>query len=238
LLQDGHLADFVHTISPRGVLPAIRQHVATLTKNDDPKGDADDMVVWGALVAAEYVDVVFGGKRRRRRNHNSRTTKVVDADDDEIIPPLLPNDNEDRVRVQMWSHHIVQYIYPCFEQAVFSEQQESLWNVCFDECRAVAMAMSSNDDKDDAGPFFLGRRFSLVDVTFAPLWQRILWLHGSATAACTDEPWRQRITMWWRAVAARPSVSDTLVSKSRLQAFYYNNDSSGRNDGDGGANGL
>jgi glutathione S-transferase len=249
LMQDSPLADFVQTISPRGVLPAIRQPGSTTTKNDDPKGSADDMVVWGALAAAEYVELVFGGRRRRSRNNNSR---LGDGDDDEIIPPLLPNDNDDRVRVQMWCHHIVYHIYPCFERAVSEppQQAESLWDVCLDECRAVAMAMMSSNE----GPFFLGRQFSLVDVTFAPLWQRILWLqHGTTTtaaaaAATTDnEPaWRHRITIWWRAVAARPSVSATLISKPRLQAFYYHNDNSGGrssnndddDDDDGGANVL
>lgn len=256
LLKDGPCcADFVKTTSPRGVLPAIRRHVATVTstlpgggtaagekknKNDPKQGAIDDMVVlWGALATAEYVDVVFGGRRRRRQRGCDNN---ADNDNDEIILPLLPDDNNDRnaarVVVQMWSHHIVHHIYPCFERAVSEQQQQQqeslLWDVCLDECRAVAMAMSSSkfDDDEDTGPFFLGRHFSLVDVVFAPLWQRILWLHqhGTTTTHTTDddEPaWRQRITVWWRAVAARPSVSATLVSKSRLQAFYYNNNDRG-----------
>ena len=79
-----------------------------------------------------------------------------------------------------------------------------------------------NDEEDGGGDYFDGNRFSLVDVALAPLWQRILTV-GPEFFDLTlpkDEPEFQRLDKWWRAVKARPSVANTIVSEPRLVSTY------------------
>jgi glutathione S-transferase len=93
-------------------------------------------------------------------------------------------------------------------------QQEKLRD-CYKECRALAAAM------DSGGPFFLGDRFSMVDVAFAPFWQRMLWV-GSHYIGLKfpAEPAFDRLHKWWNATSKRPSVAATFVCKERLIASY------------------
>ena len=85
-------------------------------------------------------------------------------------------------------------------------------------CRAFSRAMSSE------GPFFLGGAFSLVEVSAAPFWQRILSVGShyrglQLPSADTDKDFR-RLRVWWEAVSRRPSVRRTLVCGDRLVASY------------------
>mmetsp|Transcript_1167 Transcript_1167/g.2871 ORF Transcript_1167/g.2871 Transcript_1167/m.2871 type:complete len:200 (-) Transcript_1167:58-657(-) len=70
-------------------------------------------------------------------------------------------------------------------------------------------------------PFFLGSDFSMVDMSLAPFWQRILWV-GTHYRGLTfpEEEAFKRLDQWWEAVAKRPSVARTLVCKPRLQSSY------------------
>eukprot|EP01025_Chloroclados_australasicus_P038385 TRINITY_DN3947_c0_g1_i7.p5 TRINITY_DN3947_c0_g1~~TRINITY_DN3947_c0_g1_i7.p5 ORF type:complete len:126 (+),score=14.14 TRINITY_DN3947_c0_g1_i7:433-810(+) len=85
----------------------------------------------------------------------------------------------------------------------------------YGECRALADAM------DPEGPFFLGERFCLVDVALAPFWQRFIWVGGHyRDLQFPQDAAFERLHRWWEAVAARPSVADTLVCRPRLVSSY------------------
>ena len=74
---------------------------------------------------------------------------------------------------------------------------------------------------------FWDKKFSMVDVVFAPFWQRILWIGQHYipeliipnTAEDEDSDFH-RLHVWWEATCRRPSVMATLVCKSRLIASY------------------
>ena len=71
----------------------------------------------------------------------------------------------------------------------------------YQECRAVANAT------DKEGPYFLGQKFSLVDVAFVPFWHRMMWVEGHYFGLeFPDEPDFDRIHMWWEACKQRASV--------------------------------
>jgi glutathione S-transferase len=207
---------FIQNVSPRGVLPAIQHPTTTTLKN---KHDAD-VVVWDALIAAEYIDSVFGRRKNRNDDHGDGLPR--------LLLPATDHDAHNRARVQIWCNHCIRNIHPCFERAISLADNDDraclFWNQCLDECRTLALEMSHD------GPFFMGQRFTMVDVALAPLWQRILWV-GSGHPQSQgffpphdDEPWFRRLhNVWWRACAARSSVAATLVSKPRLVAFYNNN---------------
>ena len=78
---------------------------------------------------------------------------------------------------------------------------------------------------DKEGPYFLGQKFSLVDVAFAPFWQRMLWVGGHYFGLeFPDEPNFDRIHMWWEACKQRASVKNTFFCKDRLVASYADYD--------------
>lgn len=171
--------------SPRGLVPAIRH---------------GSNVVWESLVAAEYIDSVFG------------------------TGLLLPKDPYERARIQIWCDHCTHRIQKAYYQALMAQTAADRamhvehWK---DECRSLAKEMSTE------GPFFMGERFTMVDVALAPFWQRMIWVGGhylDLEFPCDD--YFKRLNVWWRACASRPSIAATLVSKPRLIATYsdyYNN---------------
>lgn len=154
------------------------------------------IVLWESLPVAEYIDAVYGGGKLQNRN-----------------------DPYSVARQQIWCAHCTERIQKKYYQALVA-QDKDVEKSCIDqfykECRSLARAM-----KDD-GPYFDGNSFSLMDVTLAPFWQRILTV-GPFYLGLTlpaEEPEFQRLDQWWKAVSKRPSVAATIVCESRLISTY------------------
>lgn len=93
--------------------------------------------------------------------------------------------------------------------------RESKRRVFLEHCRVFSDAMSLE------GPYFLGDSFSMVDIAFAPFWQRFIWVSSQfAGLIFPEDPAFLRLHTWWDAVSNRPSVSSTLVSRERLIQSY------------------
>lgn len=154
--------------------------------------------VWSALPSCEYVDSVFGT--------NS----------------LMPKDPYERAIMQIWCDKCINGIEPSFHKALSArnpEKRKGNLKFFFEKCRHLARAM------DATGPFFLGDRFSMVDVVFAPLWQRALWGRGEYMQSIfPDDSDIDRLNTWWEAASTRPSIASTLVCQSRLVASYWEYD--------------
>lgn len=153
------------------------------------------VVLWESLPVAEYIDAVFG------------SATLAGKDNPEV-----------RARIQIWSAHCTERIQKQFYKALMTQDQATRNDAItqfYQECRALANAM------DTEGPYFLGQQFSLVDVAFAPFWQRMLWVGGHYIGLeFPDEPEFARIHVWWEACKQRESVKSTLVCKERLVASY------------------
>lgn len=154
-----------------------------------------DRVIWESMPVAEYVDAVYGNGS------------------------LLPRDEPYTcAMIQIWSAHCTERIQKAYYAALMAQEpQERKDSVeqFYKECRALAGAMH------DSGPFFLGDRFSLVDVALAPFWQRFIWVGGHyfGLEFPNDESFA-RLERWWEATSKRPSVAATIVCKARLIASY------------------
>jgi glutathione S-transferase len=160
--------------------------------------DGSQRVIWESLPAAEYANQVFGDGS------------------------LMPVDPYEKAMVQIWCEHCTHRIQKSYYSALMAQdpdKREEHLQQYYTECRALANAMS------DQGPFFLGDRFSMLEVVFAPFWQRMLWVGQHYMPTLTlfpkhDDLDFQRLHAWWKATSARPSVAATLVCKPRMIASY------------------
>jgi glutathione S-transferase len=151
-------------------------------------------VVWESLPACEYVDTVFGNGS------------------------LMPKDPHERAMVQIWCDYCTNRIQHSYYKALMTQdpvKRNEHLDQYFDECRLLARAM------DPSGPFFLGGRFSMLEVAFAPFWQRMLWIGGHyLKLTFPKESEFDRLNTWWGATSKRPSIVTTLVCQPRLVASY------------------
>jgi glutathione S-transferase len=151
-------------------------------------------VVWESLPACEYVDTVFGNGS------------------------LMPKDPYERAMVQIWCDHCTNRIQQSYYKALMAQdpvKRSEHLEQYFAECRLLARAMDAN------GPFFLGDRFTMVEVVFAPFWQRMLWIGGHyMQLTFPNESEFDRLHSWWGATSKRPSIASTFVCQPRLVASY------------------
>jgi glutathione S-transferase len=167
--------------------------------NNENGNGITNRFIWESLPASEYVDTVFG------------------------TGTLVPKDPYERCLVQIWCDHCTNRIQQQYYKALMAQdmtQRKGYIQQFHIECRALAQAMYTS------GPYFLGNRFSMVDVVFAPFWQRILWIgeHYISNELLfpfdDDDKDFQRLYQWWDAVRVRPSITATLVCKERLISSY------------------
>lgn len=147
------------------------------------------------MPVTEYIDAVFGAGT------------------------LAGSTPAERAMIQIWSAHCTDRIQKEYYRALMCQdptaQKEAIAQF-HKECRALSDAMHQN-----GGPFFLGDRFSLVDIALAPFWQRMLWVGGHYFGLeFPKEPEFDRLHKWWEACMQRESIQHTLVCKERLIASY------------------
>lgn len=159
---------------------------------------ASNVVVWESLPVAEFLGATFGGDS-----------------------PLVPDDPYQRAIVQIWSTHCTERIQKAYYRALMSQDPEIRDRSVQDfykECRSLSAAMAPQEQ----GPYFLGSRFSLVDVALAPFWHRFICVGGHyfglkfpENDTCFD-----RLAQWWKMVRTRPAVAATIVCTDRLISSY------------------
>lgn len=181
-------------LHPGFVTASPRGLVPAIRHNDGKQHDVT--VIWESLPVAEYLDARFGKGT------------------------LAGSTPRERALIQIWSAHCTDRIQKQYYKALMSnedeEQRKQAMEQFLTECRVLAKAMSAD------GPYYLGDRFSLVDVALAPFWQRILWVGGHyfGLKLPDDDNDFQRLAKWWMACSERPSIKKTLVCRERLIASY------------------
>jgi len=129
---------------PEFIEASPRGLVPAIRHPDAVKGNIEK-VVWESLPTAEYVDAIFGDGT------------------------LMPDDPYEKAMVQIWCAHCTDRIQKEYYAALMAQDLDTRKEhvqQCYTECRALANAMS------ELGPFFLGDRFSMVNVVYAPFWQK------------------------------------------------------------------
>ncbi|GAB5361069.1 hypothetical protein AAMO2058_000683100 [Amorphochlora amoebiformis] len=163
-----------------------------------PGIDNNGEKVWDSLIVVEYINDAF-----------------------KEGPELMPSDPLSKSRVRYWSGYVTDVVQKNYYAMLISqdaEVQENFRQKFFDSCRIFSRQMANTDE----GAYFLGEQFSMVDIAFAPFWQRFLWVggHYRDLKFPTEEKEFKRLNIWWDTVSKRPSVARTLVCKPRLLSSY------------------
>ena len=189
-------AEFL-AMNPRGLVPTLAVPV-------DAKG-SKQKPLFESLVVSEFLDEAY-------------------ADETKHGPRLLPSDPYERARARLWIDHISTKIVPAFYK-VLQHTPEKAFTI--DQAREELHKHihSLVNEMDPTGPFFLGKSFSLVDVTLAP-WAKRLWLIDHYKPGGTgipesgqDDKWA-RWRLWYNATISRQSVVETWSEDERYVIAY------------------
>lgn len=163
------------------------------------------------------------------------------AEEDTHGPRLLPSGEGnayERARCRLWIDHISSKIVPGFYKFI-QHTPDKAYSI--EEARSeflghIAAWVREMDHDEGSGPWFLGDRFSLVDVMLAP-WARRLFLidHykpggvGIAEAKKEDEKTWARWQRWFDAMMERESLRDTTSTDDKYIEVYkrYAEDTTG-----------
>lgn len=147
--------------------------------------------IWESAIINEYIDDTF-----------------VDF-------PLLPKHPGQRAQARMWIHFADSRLFATTGRLLYGSppaQHDALRAQLADELRFLereALGTRSHD-----GPYWLGRQFSLVDVTLYPWFEQLAVLEEFRGFALPAE--LPLLRVWWKAVAERPSVR----SLAQPPAYY------------------
>jgi len=191
--------DFLE-LNPRGLVPTLVVPVNTKGTERKP--------LYESTVICEYLDEVYTD----RQKHGER---------------LLPEDAYERARCRIWIDHISTRIVPAFYRFIQHSDQKTY---TLDDARAEFLGHVKTfiREADPEGPYFLGQRFSMVDIMLAP-WLCRLFLFDyykggtgipSEGDGGDDEAVWRRWRNWAQAVEARDSVQDTLSDRHQYVDAY------------------
>ncbi|TGJ80418.1 hypothetical protein E0Z10_g8344 [Xylaria hypoxylon] len=173
------------------------------------------------LVPTLAVPVGNGGHAQKPLYESTIICEFLDeAYDDEATygKSLLPSGNAyERARCRLWIEHVGSKIVPGFYK-LLQHTPEKGYSI--EEARGNLLGQIKTfvKEMDAGGPWFLGERFSLVDVVLAP-WAKRLFLidhykpggvgiPAEGTAGEDEEVWK-RWRVWLGAITKRKSVVET-----------------------------
>lgn len=203
-----HKAPEFLELNPRGLVPTLAVPMDAQGKEQKP--------LYESLVLCEYLEEAF-------------------SDEDKYGPKLLPVDVYERARCRLWIDHISTRIVPGFYKFI-QHTPDKAYSI--EEARKEFLSNIKTlvQEMDPSGPWFLGQKFSLVDIMLAP-WAKRLFLidHYKPNGVGIEqvrndnaETWT-RWERWFDAVNKRPSVLDTWSADEQYIEAYrrYAEDTTG-----------
>lgn len=224
-------------LNPRGLVPTLGVEVPTpapsengtitngSTASNQQRRKPKMKPLYESIVIAEYLD-----------EHYSDSTRHG--------PRLLPDGTDtlsayDRARCRLWIDHINSRIVPSFYRflqhtpeksySVSDARSEFLGHIKTWTREVLELDAEREDAGDPSGPFFLGDRFSLVDVTLAPWALRMFLIEhykpggvgvpGEGEGGGDEEVWK-RWREWVAAVKGRESVTCTMSEAQKYVEVY------------------
>ncbi|KAI0201195.1 glutathione S-transferase [Astrocystis sublimbata] len=182
-------AEFL-ALNPRGLVPTL----AVPTSSD---GKGEERPLYESTIICEYLDEAYDNEK-------------------EYGAPLLPRRNAPkdvylRARCRLWIDHIGNKIVPGFYRFIQHTPEK---DYSLEDARANLLKQIETFAKElgDSGPWFLGDKFSLVDIMLAP-WAKRLFLidhykPGGMGIPAEGDVWK-RWGLWFDAITKRQSVLDT-----------------------------
>lgn len=207
-----HKAPEFLALNPRGLVPTLAVPVDSEGENKKAQKP-----LYESFVLCEYLDEAY-------------------ADEAAYGPRLLPADDVyERARCRLWIDHVGSKIVPAFYK-MLQHTPEKAYSI--EEARGELLGHITTwvKEMDPSGPWFLGERFSLVDVMLAP-WAKRLFLidHykpgglGIVVANEKDAETWDRWQRWLDAILQRQSVRDTTSTDDKYIEAYkrYAEDTTG-----------
>lgn len=193
-----HKAPEFLALNPRGLVP-------TLAVPMDDKGK-EQKPLYESVVLCEYLDEAY-------------------LDEKDYGPRLLPEDVYERARCRLWIDHISSKIVPGFYKMIQHTPEKS-YSIGEARREFLGNIQTLVNEMDPSGPWFLGERFSLVDIMLAP-WAKRLFLidHykpgglGIVVANEKDAETWDRWQLWLDAILDRQSVKDTTSTDDKVSNF-------------------
>ncbi|CAN8101562.1 unnamed protein product [Discula destructiva] len=205
-----HKAPEFLALNPRGLVPTLAVPVNS--------GDKEQKPLYESTVLCEYLDEAY-------------------SDAEHYGPRLLPEDVYERARCRLWIDHVSTKIVPGFYKMIQHTPEKAYTiEAARDEFLGHIKTWVKEMEPSSSGPWFLGERFSLVDVMLAP-WAKRLFLidhyklGGTGIAAAKEkdpETW-DRWQSWFDAILDRQSVEDTTSTDDKYIEAYkrYAEDTTG-----------
>ncbi|KAH6630542.1 glutathione S-transferase [Chaetomium sp. MPI-SDFR-AT-0129] len=213
-------AEFLR-LNPRGLVPTLAVATTEQDGSGSGEGKEKEQSLGESAVICEYLDERF-------------------ADESAYGPRLLPAESQgveavfERARCRLWINHIATRIVPAFYR-LLQHTEEKAYTI--EEARAellkglreFAGEMVARPGST-TGPWFLGERFSLVDVMLAP-WAKRLFLidhykpggvgiPGKGERKEEEEEAWARWNEWFAAVVERESVKATWSEEEKYIEVY------------------
>ncbi|KAI0546749.1 glutathione S-transferase [Xylaria curta] len=194
-----HKAPEFLALNPRGLVPTLAV----------PASGGEEKPLYESTIICEYLDEAYDGA------------------------PLLPRGNTPReaylrARCRLWIDHVGNKIVPGFYR-ILQHTPEKDYTI--EEARENFLNQIKTfvKEMDSSGPWFLGEKFSLVDVMLAPWVKRLFLIDhykpggtgipAEGTAGEDEEVWK-RWRVWFDAITTRKSVLDTWSADEMYVEAY------------------
>lgn len=203
-----HKAPEFLALNPRGLVPTLGVPVG--------KGGKEQKPLYESLVLCEYLDEAY-------------------AEESRFGHRLLPEDAYERARCRLWIDHISTKIIPGFYKFL-QHTPEKAYSIEDARSEFLGNIKTLVQQMDSSGPWFLGERFSLVDVMLAPWVKRLFLIDhykpggvGINEARAEDEETWTRWQKWFDAITSRQSVKETWSDDEQYIEAYkrYAEDTTG-----------
>lgn len=218
-------------LNPRGLVPTLGVEVPTVVHENGTNGvnggakQRKLKPLYESIVIAEYLDEHYSDPSK----HGAR---------------LLPDGNDtlsayERARCRLWIDHISSRIVPAFYRflqhtpekpySVDDARSEFLGHIKTWTREVLELDAERDDAGESNGPFFLGDRFSLVDVTLIPWALRLFLIEHYKPGGVgipeegkggEDEDVWGRWRAWIKAIKERESVMSTMSEDEKYIDVY------------------
>lgn len=223
-------------LNPRGLVPTLAVPVpassgqtngaANGTSNGVKRDGHKLKPLYESIVIAEYLDEHYS-------DESMHGPRLLPAGDDALSA-------YERARCRLWIDHISSRIVPAFYRflqhtpdksySISDARSELLAHIKTFMKEVLDHEKEIDIPESEKGPFFLGNRFSLVDITLVPWALRLFLIDhykkpdgvGIPTMGegGEDQELWDRWHAWFGAVRQRTSVTDTMSEKDKYIEVY------------------